>query len=137
MVQATTKSVSNFVVEVTMESYRRSRRCACTLVGAIVLLVSHAVLADEPPKSWFQLITLNAYASTSYTWNFNNPSNNTNQLRAFDYDHNSIRIDAAELVVQKAVANRGDFGFRIDIAMGAVAKVGAARGLFRDTTTGV
>ncbi|MGZ3428826.1 MAG: outer membrane beta-barrel protein, partial [Polyangia bacterium] len=100
-------------------------------------MFSHAALADEPPKSWFQLITLDAFASASYTWNFNNPSNNQNQLRAFDTDHNSIRIDAAELVVQKAVANRGDFGFRIDIAMGAVAHVAAARGLFRDPATGI
>ncbi|HEX8953933.1 MAG TPA: outer membrane beta-barrel protein [Polyangia bacterium] len=98
---------------------------------------SHAVLADEAPKSWFQQITVNAFASASYTWNFNNPQSNQNQLRAFDYDHNSFRIDAAEVVVQKAVANRGDFGFRIDIAMGAVAKVAAARGLFRDPTTGI
>jgi len=93
--------------------------------------------ADEPPKGWRQQITLNAFASASYTWNFNNPSTNVNQLRAFDYDHNSIRIDAAELVVQKAVANKGDFGFRIDVAMGAVARIAAARGLFRDTATGV
>jgi hypothetical protein len=107
------------------------------MAGALALCCSQAALADEPPKSWFQQITLNAFASASYTWNFNNPPTNVNQLRAFDTDHNSIRIDAAELVVQKAVANRGDFGFRIDVTMGAVAHVGAARGLFRDSTTGV
>jgi hypothetical protein len=125
------------LLEVIMESHRTNRRRARTLATVFALFCSHAALADEPPKSWFQLITLNAFASASYTWNFNNPPNNQNALRAFDYDHNSIRIDAAELVLQKAVANRGDFGFRIDIAMGAVAKVAAARGLFRDTTTGV
>ena len=119
-----------------MESYR-SRRRGCALAGALALFCSHSALADEPPKSWFQLITLNAYASVSYSWNFNNPPSNQNQLRAFDTDHNSIRIDAAEVVLQKAVANRGDFGFRIDVAMGAVARVAAARGLFRDPTTGV
>ncbi len=121
-----------------MKSYAWDRRRVCALSGALALLCCHAALADEaPPKSWFQQITIDAYASTSYTWNFNNPSSNTNQLRAFDYDHNSIRIDAAELVVQKAVANPGDFGFRVDIAMGAVAKVAAARGLFRDPATGI
>jgi hypothetical protein len=107
------------------------------LVVVVALLGGDAAFADEAPKSWFQQITINAFASASYTWNFNNPASNTNQLRAFDYDHNSFRIDAAEIVVQKAVANRGDFGFRIDIAMGAVAKVAAARGLFRDPATGV
>ncbi|MCU1282431.1 MAG: hypothetical protein JWM53_5977 [bacterium] len=120
-----------------MESIAGRRGRACALAGALTLICSHAALADEPPKSWFQLITLNAFASASYTWNFNNPASNTNQLRAFDYDHNSFRIDAAEIVLQKAVANRGDFGFRIDVAFGAVAKVAAARGLFRDPTTGV
>src|SRR4051812_33344433 len=121
-----------------MESYRRSRGYGA-LVAVAALMCSRAAFAEDAPapKSWFQQITINAFASASYTWNFNNPASNTNQLRAFDYDHNSFRIDAAEIVVQKAVANRGDFGFRIDIAMGAVAKVAAARGLFRDPATGV
>jgi hypothetical protein len=97
---------------------------------------STIAIAEEPPKSWFQQITINALASTSYTWNFNDPLSKTNQYRAFDYDHNSIRIDAAEVVLQKAVVNPGDFGFRIDVAMGAAAHVAAARGLFRDPATG-
>jgi hypothetical protein len=122
--------VATAQTEVTMKSYR-------VLWGVAAMLCGHVAFADEAPKSWFQQITLNAFASASYTWNFNNPASNTNQLRAFDYDHNSFRIDAAEIVVQKAVANRGDFGFRIDVAMGAVAKVAAARGLFRDPATGV
>jgi hypothetical protein len=120
-----------------MESFSWNRGRVCLVAGALALFCSDGALGDEPPKSWFQLITINAFASASYTWNFNNPPTNLNQYRAFDYDSNSIRIDAAEIVVQKAVANRGDFGFRIDIAMGAVAKVAAARGLFRDPVTGV
>ena len=117
-----------------MERLTWNRGRVCAIAGLLTLAWTQAAFGDEPPKSWFQLITINAYASTSYTWNFNNPQDNINQYRAFDYDHNSFRIDAAELVVQKAVANRGDFGFRIDIAMGSVAKVAAARGLFRDPT---
>jgi hypothetical protein len=123
--------------EVIMMSFARNRGRVCAIAGALALLVSHAAFADEAPKSWFQLITVNAFASASYTWNFNNPASNTNQLRAFDYDHNSFRIDGAEIVVQKAVANRNDWGFRIDVAFGAVAKVAAARGLFRDPATGI
>ncbi|MCA1665026.1 MAG: porin [Myxococcales bacterium] len=99
--------------------------------------MSQTASADEAPKSWFQLITINAFASASYTWNFDDPASRTNRLRAFDYDHDSFRIDAAELVVQKAVANRNDWGFRIDVAFGAVARTAAARGLFRDPATGV
>jgi hypothetical protein len=113
-------------------------RRVSVMVGALALLCTASqARADEPPKSWFQLITVNAFASASWEWNFNNPSDNLNDFRVFDYDHNTFRIDAAELVVQKAVANKGDFGFRIDFATGAVAKVAAARGLFRDPTTGV
>ncbi len=120
-----------------MKSLAWNRGRVCALAGALALVASHAALADEAPKSWFQQITINAYASTSYTWNFNNPKDNQNQLRAFDFNHNTIAIDAAEVVVQKAVANKGDFGFRLDLAMGSVAQVAAARGLFRDPTTGI
>lgn len=111
-------------------------RVAAGLFGLLLSQAAHAEDAAPPPKPWYQLITVNAFASLSYTWNFNNPSSNQNQLRAFDLDHNSFRLDAAELVVQKAVAANGDFGFRLDVAIGAVAKVGAARGLFRDITSG-
>jgi hypothetical protein len=88
------------------------------------------------PKSWFQQITINAYASTSYTWNFNDPLSRINTYRVFDQQHNSFSIDAAEVVLQKAVANKGDFGFRIDVAMGSVARVASAAGLMRDPDSG-
>jgi len=88
------------------------------------------------PKSWFQQITINAFASASYTWNFNDPLSRINTYRVFDYDHNSFRIDAAEIVLQKAVANKGDFGFRIDVAMGAVARIASSAGLLRDPDSG-
>ena len=104
----------------------------------------------EPPKEpptpspapaaalpWYAQITWNAFISASYTWNFNNPLSKINRIRAMDYDHNSFRVDTAELVLQKAVSNPGDFGFRADVVYGATAIVGAARGLFRDPTTGI
>jgi hypothetical protein len=101
---------------------------------ASTLASSSAFAEDAPPpapKPWYQQITINAFTSASYTWNFNDPLSRTNTYRVFDYDHNSFRIDAAELVVQKAVANKGDFGFRIDVAMGAVAKVASSAGLLK------
>ena len=107
------------------------------LALSLALLVPSLAGADEPPKPWYALISVDAFVSASYEWNFNKPNSNTNQLRAFDYDHNSFRIDAAELVLQKPVVNPGDYGFRVDVAYGAVAKIAAARGLFRDPTTGV
>jgi hypothetical protein len=102
-----------------------------------VLSPAAAVFADDAPKSWFQQITVNAFASASWQWNFNQPASKITGLgpgqpRAFDYDHNSFRIDAAEVVVQKAVANKGDFGFRLDVTFGAVARLAAAAGLFHN-----
>jgi hypothetical protein len=101
-----------------------------------------AAMKDQPPPPpppvpWYAQIAWNAYISTSYTWNFNDPPSKINKIRSLDYDHNSFRIDAAELVLQKPVVDKGDFGFRADVAYGAVAVVGAARGLFRDPATGV
>jgi hypothetical protein len=89
-----------------------------------------------PAIPWYQQITLDAFVSTSYTWNFNEPKSGTNQIRATDYDHNSFRIDGAEVVLQKPVAEKGDVGFRLDLAFGPLARAYAARGLFRDPTTG-
>lgn len=121
-----------------MHLFPWNRLRVCALAGALALLFGPDLArAEEAPKSWWQLITLNAYASASYTWNFNNPPNNAVELHAFDYDSNSIRIDAAELVVQKAVTTPGDAGFRLDVSFGPVAHVAAARGLFRDPTTGI
>lgn len=111
-------------------------RVRAGLYALVLVGFSTQSAADEPAKSWYQQITINGFASVSYTWNFNDPLDHLNQLRAFDYDHNSIRVDGAELVVQKPVANRGDWGFRVDVAFGAVANIGAARGLFRDPATG-
>ena len=108
----------------------------CLVAGLLVSSLAGTAHADEPPTPWYKLITVNAFASTSYTWNFNDPASGTNQLRAFDFNHNSFVLDAVELVVQKAVANKGDVGFRIDVAFGSVAKASAARGLFRDPKSG-
>ena len=115
-----------------------NRLRVCALAGVLVVLFGPGLArAEEAPKPWWQLVTLDAFASASYTWNFNNPPTNVVQYRAFDYDSNTIRIDAAELVLQKPVTGPGDVGFRIDVAFGPVAHVAAARGLFRDPTTGV
>lgn len=104
------------------------------VVGLFLLAASPAVAESEKP--WYQQITVNAFASVSYTWNFNDPLSKINRLRAFDYDHNTFRLDGAELVVQKAPLRTGDWGFRVDLTAGAIARAGAASGLFRDASTG-
>src|SRR5690348_9703503 len=95
------------------------------VVGCFVFAFATVAFAEEAPKPWFQQIAVDAFASVAYTWNFNDPLSKTNQLRAFDIDHNSIEIIAAELVVQKPVVARNEFGFRLDLAFGSVAKVAA------------
>jgi hypothetical protein len=96
-----------------------------------------AAPAAQATVPWWQQITFNAFVSTSWGWNFNKPDSNTNRYRSFDYDHNTFRIDGVEMVLQKPVANPGDYGFRIDVTYGAIARGAAARGLFRDPTTGI
>lgn len=95
--------------------------------------------APEPeptpaPVPWYQTISINAFASAAYTYNFNRPPTATNALRVFDFEHGSATIDVAELVIQRAVAQPRDTGFRVDIVAGsAIPRVSAASGLFRDS----
>jgi hypothetical protein len=87
------------------------------------------------PKPWYEEIAVNGFLSTSYEYNFNRAASGTNQYRVFDFDDNSIKVDVAEVVLQKAVAKPGDAGFRVDaVAGGSIPRVSAAAGLFRDAS---
>lgn len=109
-----------------------------------LLLASAAARAQSPaatpsptPTPWYQEIAVNGFVSTTYSYNFNRPASGTNGYRVFDFDDNSIKLDVAELVIQKAVAKPGDVGFRVDaVAGGSIPRVSAASGLFRDPATG-
>ena len=73
--------------------------------------------------------------SATYSYNANRPASGTNQFRVFDFDDNTVKVDVAEVVLQKAVAKRGEAGFRIDaVAGGSIPRVSAAAGLFRDAS---
>lgn len=88
-----------------------------------------------PPKPWYEEIAVNGFLSTSYSYNFNKPASGTNQFRVFDFDDNSIKVDVAEVVLQKAVAKPGEAGFRVDAVAGSsIPRVSAAAGLFRDAS---
>jgi hypothetical protein len=89
--------------------------------------VSTAVAA----KPWYEEIAVNGFLSVWYEYNTNRPASSRNQYRVFDYDDNSVNVDAAELVIQKAVEKPGDVGFRLDAVAGAVARVSSAAGLFQ------
>lgn len=88
-----------------------------------------------PTARWYDEITVNGFVSAGVSYNTNRPASGTNQLRVFDFDDNTFKVDAVELVVQKAVAKPGESGFRVDaVAGGSIPRVSAAAGLFRDSS---
>ena len=87
--------------------------------------------AAPAEKPWYQEITVNGFLSVWYEYNTNRPASGRNQYRVFDYLDNSVSVDAAEIVVQKAVEKPGDVGFRVDAVAGNVARVSSAAGLFQ------
>lgn len=106
------------------------------LIVALGALSTARAAAGEEPQAWYRQIAIDAFVAASYTWNFDRPPSGQNLFRAFDTDHDVFSLDAAELVVQRPVAKPGEVGFRVDLTLGAVARVAAARGLFRDPVTG-
>jgi maltoporin len=97
-------------------------------LAAICLLALSGVALCEVNTSG---VTFNGMVSLAYTYNFNNPDSQTNLYRVFDFDDNTFKVDAVELVVQKAVTKPGDAGFRVDAVAGSsLPRVEAARGLF-------
>ncbi len=88
--------------------------------------------ADELP-AWLHEMTLDAFFAASYSYNLNRPASATNQLRVFDFDDNTFKLDEFELVAQHAVARPRDSGFRVDLTLGSSEpRVVASAGLFRD-----
>jgi hypothetical protein len=88
--------------------------------------------AIPPAKPWFEEISVNAFVSASYSYNFNRPDTGTNQLRVFDFDDNTFKVDVAEIVLQHAISKPGEAGFRIDIVAGSsVPRVSSSYGLLQ------
>ncbi|MEO8054259.1 MAG: porin [Acidobacteriota bacterium] len=84
------------------------------------------------PKAWYEEISVNAFVSASYSYNFNRPDTGSNQLRVFDFDDNTFKVDVAEVVLQKAVSKAGEAGFRIDFVAGSsIPRVSSSRGLLQ------
>jgi len=91
-------------------------------------LFSFAVLAGPAQAAEVALkvldgVELHAFASSSYTFNFNQPTQRgpngaTNVNRIFDKDHNSFKFDVGELVLLRETPNPGDVGFRTDLTYG-------------------
>ncbi len=83
-------------------------------------------------KPWYEEIAVNGLVEASYSYNMNRPASRTNQFRVFDFDDNTLKVDVAELVIQKAVSKPGEAGFRVDAEAGAsIPPVSASYGLFQ------
>jgi hypothetical protein len=91
-----------------------------------------AAPATPPAKPWYEEIAVNGFVSASYSYNFNRPDSGTNQLRVFDFDDNSFKVDVAEVVLQKAISKPGEAGLRVDLAFGSsVPRVSSSFGLLQ------
>jgi len=89
-------------------------------------------------KSWWRGISTDGFLSLSYTYNQNDPIPRIDQFRVFDFNDDDPQLDVAQLVIQRAISEPNQFGFRFDLIAGSgVPEVTAAYGLFRDTHTGI
>jgi hypothetical protein len=89
-------------------------------------LLSSVALADDDSLANKLNLSLYGYVETSYTQNFNNPSEGVNNNRSFDGDANSFRPNMAQLVLEKAASSSGALtdraGFRLKLNFGEDAK---------------
>lgn len=78
-------------------------------------------------------VQVSGYVSSSYGYNFNNPTDDTNVARVFDRDSNSFNLNAAKLIFQKAVSDSAPVGFRADLFFGDDAELIHSVGLGEST----
>ena len=117
---------------------RRTLLLAAAVAGLIVARAAVAQESAVAARPWFEEVTINGFVSSSYSYNFNRPATGLNAYRVFDFDDNTFKVDAFELVAQHAAVKPRESGFRVDLALGgSVPRVSAASGLFRDPLTGV
>jgi len=100
---------------------RFTAKCILLLLG-FTLLAGPAQATDVSLKV-LEGVEMHAFASSSYTFNFNQPTQRapnsaTNVNRVYDKDHNSFKFDVGELVFLKDTPKSGDVGFRTDLTYG-------------------
>lgn len=99
---------------------------------------STPVVGVTDARPWWRGISTDGFLSLSYTYNDNVPANRINQFRVFDFNDDDPQLDVAELVIQHAISEPKQFGFRFDLIAGSgVPEVTAAYGLFRNMNSGI
>ncbi|MBS1911365.1 MAG: porin [Bacteroidetes bacterium] len=123
----------------TIETIHRARHSAL-LLG--ILLLGHTAIraqgadgghaGDSAAAAVHENgLTINAFLSTSYSHNFNNPLQRQNAFRVFDFDDGTFKIDGCEVVLAKAATHLDEAGFRADVVIGSsIPRISASRGLF-------
>jgi hypothetical protein len=109
------------------------RQLAQTLLATVWVFAAAASARADDAADWFHQVQIHGFASSTYTFNTNQPASMTNQYRVFDFTDDSFLIDEVELVALKTPTAAGEAGFRLDLTAGAsVPRITAASGLFRD-----
>lgn len=88
---------------------------------AVTLVLIFGLAGTASAESALELIKdieVHGFVTSSYSHNFDSPSNRTNAQRVYDFDANSFKMDNAELVFKKDADGAGDIGFRLDLTYG-------------------
>jgi len=95
------------------------RRFTVNLLVSIFMALGLASTAQaNAPLELLKDIEVHGFASSSYSYNFNQPNDNLNDFRVYDDDDNSFKFDTGELVLKKDASKVGDVGFRADLTFG-------------------
>jgi len=89
--------------------------------GIITSAIMFGLVSTAYADSALELIKdieVHGFATSSYSYNFAQPSNRTNALRVYDFDDNSFKLDNAEIVLKRDATEIGDVGFRLDMTYG-------------------
>ena len=97
------------------------RTCRFLFNGVITIFLIFGFISTAYADSALELIKdieVHGFATSSYSYNFAQPSTRTNTLRVYDFDDNSFKLDNAEIVLKRDAAEVGDVGFRMDMTYG-------------------
>jgi hypothetical protein len=78
-------------------------------------------------------INLYGHVEAGYTWNFDDPDDELNPFRIFDFEHNEPILDQLDFTIERAVdyrKNKFDVGFKAEMMYGADAGIIHSNGLF-------
>src|SRR4030067_2307594 len=106
----------------------------CSLLISFFFVLVTGVGAEEKKADSMTVedikkaLGLSIYLQGGYTYNFENPDSQENELRVFDHKANSFTFDLAQLVFVKE-APMNSVGFKLKLSAGETAKFIHSRGV--------